>query len=144
MIGYIQNQMLSADIQIQPENDQVEVKADSSILDYPGRKDGEVVGEVLELDQVKRTGTVNEVWSRISYVDENGAEQTGYIPTSALDLPETIQTADAGIDKKLDAGTLSESSGEGVLQKQWRQAEVSVKSMEYRWELRLQHPQMRT
>lgn len=114
MIGYIQNQMLSADIQIQPENDQVEVKADSSILDYPGRKDGEVVGEVLELDQVKRTGTVNEVWSRISYVDENGAEQTGYIPTSALDLPETIQTADAGIDKKLDAGTLSESSGEGV------------------------------
>ena len=80
----------------------------------------------------------------LSYVDENGAEQTGYIPTSALDLPETIQTADAGIDKKLDAGTLSESSGEGVLQKQWRQAEVSVKSMEYRWELRLQHPQMRT
>ena len=66
MIGYIQNQMLSADIQIQPENDQVEVKADSSILDYPGRKDGEVVGEVLELDQVKRTGTVNEGWSRIS------------------------------------------------------------------------------
>lgn len=114
VIGYIQNQMLSADIQIQPENDQVEVKADSSILDYPGRKDGEVVGEVLELDQVKRTGTVNEGWSRISYVDENGAEQTGYIPTSALDLPETIQTADAGIDKKLDAGTLSESSGEGV------------------------------
>ena len=30
------------------------------------------------------------------------------------------------------------------LQKQWRQAEVSVKAMEYRWELRLQHPQMRT
>ena len=102
------------------------------------------MGEVLELDQVKRTGTVNEVWSRISYVDENGAEQTGYIPTSALDFPETIQTADAGIDKKLDAGDFQKAAEKVFLQKQWRQAEVSVKSMEYRWELRLQHPQMRT
>lgn len=114
VIGYIQNQMLSTDIQIQPADDQVEVKSDSSILDYPGKKDGEVVGEVLELDQVTRTGTVNEVWSRISYLDENGDEQTGYIPTSALDLPETEQDTGESIDEKLDAGTLHKSSGEGV------------------------------
>jgi len=53
--GYIQNQMLSDDIQIQPIEDQAEVRTDCSILDYPGRKDGEVVGEVLELDEVKLT-----------------------------------------------------------------------------------------
>ena len=112
--GYIQNQMLSDDIQIQPIEDQAEVRTDCSILDYPGRKDGEVVGEVLELDEVKRTGTVNEVWSRIVYQDESGEEQTGYIPTSVLDLPESVQTADASIDKELNAGTLHKSSGEGV------------------------------
>lgn len=112
--GYIQNQMLSEDIQIQPVEDQVEVKTDSSILDYPGRKDGEVVGEVLELDEVTRTGTVNEVWSRILYLDESGTEQTGYIPTDVLELPEAVQVADAGIDETLDAGTLHEGSGEGV------------------------------
>ncbi|HIR27674.1 MAG TPA: 3D domain-containing protein [Candidatus Choladousia intestinigallinarum] len=110
--GYIQNQMLSEDIQIQPVNDEVEVKTDSSILDYPGRKDGEVVGEVLELDEVKRTGTVNGVWSRIEFLDADGAAQTGYIPTSVLDLPETVQTA--SIDEELNAGTLHKSSGEGV------------------------------
>lgn len=112
--GYIQNQMLSDDIQIRPVEDMAEVKTDSSILDYPGRKDGEVIGEVLELDEVKRTGTVNDVWSRIVYQDESGEEQTGYIPTSVLDLPESVHTADASIDKDLNAGTLHKSSGEGV------------------------------
>ena len=66
------------------------------------RKDGEVVGEVLELDEVKRTGTVNDVWSRIEFLDGNGTAQTGYIPTSCLDLPETVQTD--SIDEELNAG----------------------------------------
>ena len=104
--GYMQNQMLSTDIQIQPADEEVEVKTDSSILDFPGRKDGEVVGEVLELDEVKRTGTVNDVWSRIEFLDGNGTAQTGYIPTSCLDLPETVQTD--SIDEELNAGTLHE------------------------------------
>ena len=110
--GYMQNQMLSTDIQIQPADEEVEVKTDSSILDFPGRKDGEVVGEVLELDEVKRTGTVNDVWSRIEFLDGNGTAQTGYIPTSCLDLPETVQTD--SIDEELNAGTLHEGSGEGL------------------------------
>ena len=65
VIGYIQNQMLSDTDQIEPANEEVEVKSDATVLDYPGRKDGEEIGEVLELDQVKQTGTVNKVWSRI-------------------------------------------------------------------------------
>lgn len=110
--GYIQNQMLSDDIQIEPVNDEVEVKTDSSILDFPGRKDGEIIGEVLELDEVKRTGTVNDVWSRIEFSDNEGVIQTGYVPNSILDLPDTVQTA--SVDEKLNAGTLHKSSGEGV------------------------------
>lgn len=110
--GYMQNQTLSDDIQIKPADDEVEIKTDSSILDFPGRKDGEIVGEVLELDEVKRTGIVNDVWSRIEFVNDQGGTQIGYIPTSSLDLPETELTA--SIDEELDAGTLHKSSGEGV------------------------------
>lgn len=112
--GYVQNQMLSEDIQITPVEDEVEVKSDCDILDFPGRKDGEVVGEVIELDQVKRTGTVNGGWSRIEYQASDGSSQEGYIPTSVLDLPNTDLSSEDAIDKKENAGTVHKSSGEGV------------------------------
>lgn len=114
IIGYIQNQMLSDTDQIEPENEEVEVKSDATVLDYPGRKDGEEIGEVLELDQVKQTGTVNKVWSRIEYQNADGTDAVGYIPTSCLNLPETAETEEDTIDKDKDAGTLHESMGKGV------------------------------
>ena len=40
---------------------------DSDILDYPGKKDGQVVGEVIQEDEVKRLATVNGIWSQIYY-----------------------------------------------------------------------------
>ena len=94
--------------------EEVEVTSDSSILDYPGKKDGEVVGEVLELDEVKRTGTVNNVWSRIEYQNADGTEQEGYIPTSCLNVSDGQESTEASIDTKKDAGTLHKSSGKGV------------------------------
>lgn len=112
--GYISDQSLSDTKQIEELSDTVKVQADSDILDFPGRKDGEVVGEVLELDEVERTGTVNEVWSRILYEDEAGAQQVGYIPTASLEGQE-VQVANADtIDKKKNAGIIHESEGEGV------------------------------
>ena len=99
IIGYIQNQMLSDTDQIEPANEEVEVKSDATVLDYPGRKDGEEIGEVLELDQVKQTGTVNKVWSRIEYQNADGTDAVGYIPTSCLNLPETAETEEDTIDK---------------------------------------------
>lgn len=112
--GYIQNQVLSDEMQIDPVKDTVEVKTDSSVLNYPGRKDGEVIGEVLELDTVERTGTVDDVWSQIVYEDIDGQEETGYIPTSCLDLPQESESDGEGIDESVEAGTLHESSGDGV------------------------------
>ena len=114
IIGYIQNQMLSDTDQIEPANEEVEVKSDATVLDYPGRKDGEEIGEVLELDQVKQTGTVNKVWSRIEYQNADGTDAVGYIPTSCLNLPETAEIEEDTIDKDKDAGTLHESTGKGV------------------------------
>lgn len=114
IIGYIQNQMLSDTDQIQSADEEVEVKSDTTVLDYPSRKDGEEVGEVLELDQVKQTGTVNGVWSRITYQNNDGTEAEGYIPTSCLNLPESSEEESGTIDEGKDAGTLHEGSGKGV------------------------------
>lgn len=115
VIGYIQTQALNSENQIvSMDAEEVEVTSDSSILDYPGKKDGEVVGEVLELDEVKRTGTVNDVWSRIEYQNADGTEQEGYIPTSCLNVSDGQESTEASIDTKKDAGTLHKSSGKGV------------------------------
>lgn len=115
VIGYIQTQALNSENQIvSMDAEEVEVTSDSSILDYPGKKDGEVVGEVLELDEVKRTGTVNNVWSRIEYQNADGTEQEGYIPTSCLNVSDGQESTEASIDTKKDAATLHKSSGKGV------------------------------
>ena len=63
--GYVQDSVLSDTETVNKFTDTVTVASDSDIFDYPGRKDGEVVGEVLEDDELKRTGTVDDIWSRI-------------------------------------------------------------------------------
>ena len=72
--GYVQDSVLSDTETVNKFTDTVTVASDSDIFDYPGRKDGEVVGEVLEDDELKRTGTVDDIWSRIVYTDDNGTE----------------------------------------------------------------------
>ncbi len=117
VIGYIETEMLSDRSLMTKMDDKVVVDHDTDILDYPGKKDGEIIGEALEYDEYARTATVNGVWSRIVYEDENGTEQTGYLPTSALKgQDEEITVVSMADEKGKDgnAGTLSESEGEGV------------------------------
>ena len=38
-----------------------------------------MIGEVLEEDEISRTGTIDDIWSRILFEDDNGEEQVGYI-----------------------------------------------------------------
>lgn len=116
VIGYVQTEVLSDRSLMTKMDDTVIVDEDTDILDYPSVKDGEIVGEALEYDELLRTATVNGVWSRVSYEDEKGKEQIGYLPTSTLkDQDEEITVvamADPSEEEK--AGTLSESEGEGV------------------------------
>lgn len=115
VIGYVSDSVLSEEMQIQEVSDTVTVAVDTDILDYPGRKDGQVVGEVLELDEVERTGTLHEVWSRIVYEDDSHTEQIGYIPTSSLEGQEKTEVAKAdSIDEKKGAGKIHKSDGKGV------------------------------
>ncbi len=114
--GYLPDSSLSDQEQILKFTDRVTVASDSDVLDFPGVKDGEVIGEVLELDEVTRTGTIDDVWSRILFMDDEGEEQTGYIPTTSLeDFNTQIQVAQAGdTDQNLDAGVIHENKGSGV------------------------------
>ena len=67
IIGYVSDSVLSDTEIVNKFTDTVTAAQDSDILDYPGKKDGEVVGEVLQDDELKRTGTVDAdaIWSRI-------------------------------------------------------------------------------
>lgn len=82
-------------------------------------KDGEVVGEVLQDDELKRTGTVDDIWSRIVYTDDSGAQQTGYIPTSCLEGYQENEVAKAEQEKKTKAGSLPRVPEKVFLQTLW-------------------------
>ena len=73
IIGYVSDSVLSDTEIVNKFTDTVTAAQDSDILDYPGKKDGEVVGEVLQDDELKRTGTVDAIWSRIVYTDDSGS-----------------------------------------------------------------------
>lgn len=119
--GYVQDSVLTDVDFLKEFTDTVTVETDSDILDYPGLRDGEVVGEALQMDELTRTGTVNDVWSVIHYSDAQGIMREGYVLTSCLagqeKLPETDTQTTAGsneIDETVGAGVLSKSSGTGI------------------------------
>ena len=114
IIGYVSDSVLSDTEIVNKFTDTVTAAQDSDILDYPGKKDGEVVGEVLQDDELKRTGTVDAIWSRIVYTDDSGSDHVGYIPTSCLEGYQATEVAKAEQEKNTKAGSLTKSSGEGV------------------------------
>ena len=91
-------------------NDTVTVAIDADILDYPGKKEGNIIGEVLEGDEISRTGTISDAWSRILFEDETGKMQTGYIPTSYLEG----YGENSGTEESAEAGVIHKSSGKGI------------------------------
>lgn len=119
IIGYVPNTILSDQSQMEKFTDTVKVAKDCDIIDFPGRKDGQVVGEVLEQDEVTRTGTINAIWSRILYQDESGKQQVGYIPTNVLEGQQDVKEVAKADTKttaseKVVAGVLHKSKGKGV------------------------------
>lgn len=117
VIGYVQTEILSDRSLLTKMEDTVVVDQDTDILDYPGRKDGEAIGEALEYDEFLRTATVNGVWSRVVWEDEKGKEQMGYLPTSTLkdqDEEITVVAMAGDAEGEEGAGVLSESDGDGV------------------------------
>ena len=70
--GYVQTKNINDSDQVKAAKGTFTALKDSDILDYPGKKDGEVVGEIIQEDEVKRLSTVNDIWSQISYKNDKG------------------------------------------------------------------------
>lgn len=116
--GYVPTDSLVDSIHLKKVKDVLKAVKDANILDYPGRKEGEVVGEVLELDEVERTATINGIWSRIYYQNEAGKRRVGYIPTNVLEgqekVKETAKETEIALVDGEEAGVLHKSKGKGV------------------------------
>ena len=85
-IGYVPTEYLSDVPQLQEIKAKVIAVADGEILDYPSRKDGQVIGQVSQKDKFRCTGIVNGVWSRIVFKDEK------IIKGLAISQPASLQT----------------------------------------------------
>lgn len=94
IMGYTQDGNLGEKEILTKTDDLVTAEEDYDILDYPGRKDGEVIGEILEMDEVKRTATIDEVWSQITFLDDLEQEQVGYVPTSIFGGQEETENTE--------------------------------------------------
>lgn len=116
--GFVSDIQLGQGTALEAVNDTVTVARDCDVLDFPGRKDGEVTGEVLEEDQITRTGIVDGIWSRIIFENEEGTSSTGYIPTNVLEGYEdeslTAKADTSTSNGDIQAGSIHKSAGEGV------------------------------
>ena len=126
--GYVTDSSLSLESNIDPMLEYMTVSADSEVLDYPGQRDGDVIGEVLEYDEVEMTGVIGDTWSRIRFLDDNFEEQEGYILIDNLDgggalienltgagPDHTEENAQAAADADaVDAGYIHVSDGDGI------------------------------
>ena len=120
--GYVPTKHINDSDQVAQARGTFTALKDSDILDYPGKKDGQVVGEVIQEDEVKRLATVNGIWSQIYYKKENGKRGIGYIPTSVLENTAAEENTEESKVAKVDgeeAGTIHKSEGKGVLQRLW-------------------------
>ena len=126
--GYVTDASLRDRSNIDAVKEYLMVSSDSDVLDYPGVRDGDVIGEVEEFDEVELTGLIGSAWGRIRFLDDEYEEQEGYILTDYLDgadaVVQKIQTqgADHSAENalaaeeagKVDAGYISVSNGDGI------------------------------
>ena len=113
VMGYTSDSSLTEKEILKKTNDQATSRQDWDILDYPGRKDGEVIGEILEMDEVERTAMVDGVWSQIVFLDAQEQEQIGYVPTNILEIEESENSPDEEGNPTGEAASKEESDPAG-------------------------------
>ena len=126
--GYVTDSSLSTESNIDPRLEYMMVASDSQVFDYPGQRDGDVIGEVLEYDEVEMTGVIGDTWSRIRFLNDDLEKQEGYILIENLDggseliesltAPGPGQSEEdeltAGETEDVDAGYIHVSDGDGI------------------------------
>ena len=93
--------------------DQKTAQKAGEICDYPSLRDGNPVKNIQAGDICSRIGTIYDAWSCVTYLDENGAEQIGYILTDVLEETE-VETASVGQADLSQEAMIGQSSDTGV------------------------------
>ena len=106
--GYVDEYGLSDERVLVKMMDTAVISTDCDIMDYPSRRDGDIVGELLAEDVVTRIGSFDDIWTRIVFQDDQGGKKDGYILTTNLKGYENT-TAASSRD-----GSIHKSTGRGV------------------------------
>ncbi len=126
--GYVTDSSISKKSNVEAMMEYMSVAADSEVLDYPGQRDGDVIGEVMEYDEVELTGMIGTTWSRIRFLDDAMEEKEGYVLTEVLDGSDELisnlseaapdhseeNARNAAEAEEVDAGYISVSDGNGI------------------------------
>ena len=125
--GFVTDASLSEKSNVEAMKEYMMVASASEVLDYPGQRDGDVIGEVMEYDEVELTGLIGDTWGRIKFLDDDLQEQEGYVLTGVLDgsaeLLQGLAAQDAHAEEnaqaaedaaQVDAGYISVSDGDGI------------------------------
>ena len=125
--GYVRNVHLNDSNPLVKVNDAVTLASDGEVLDFPGFKNGNVIGTVSKDDILERSAEVYGVWSRVLFMTDQNKERMGYIPSSLLvgytpaPAQEQEQEADnpaaggtAPVSGTVEAGVIHKSTGVGI------------------------------
>ena len=109
--GYMINTSLNENSLItKVDNEEVRVTDDCVVRDYPGMKDGQQIGELLEEDEVLRVGDCNGAWSKVTYQEIDGSTVTGFVANACLD----IESEETETEEPQEEGTIHESAGDSL------------------------------
>lgn len=125
--GYVRNVHLNDTNPLVKVNDAVTLASDGEVLDFPGFKNGNVIGTVSKDDILERSAEVYGEWSRVLFMTDKNTERMGYIPSSMLvgyspvptEVPEQEADNPTGdgeipVSGVVEAGVIHKSTGVGI------------------------------
>ena len=129
--GFVKKPVLAKDDPVEYKDDVVTAVKNSEVYDFPGKKEGEIIGEILKYDEVERQAVIYGTWSQITYLDDDNTEKSGYVPTNVFSgyeyvgvtptpaptiPPEDLTAFEEEKDsmEELEAGMIHISEGNGI------------------------------
>lgn len=102
--GYVESYYLSDEELLTEMNEELQVTENTDILDFPGTRNGLVIGSVIKTETVLCTGICTNEWSRISFTNDAGEETVGFLPNSALSVSQKSNATNASGEDDMIAG----------------------------------------
>lgn len=102
--GYVESYYLSDGELLTEMEEELQVTENADVLDFPGTRNGLVIGSVIKTETVLCTGICTNEWSRVRFTNDAGEEATGFLPNSALSASQKSNATNASGEDDLIAG----------------------------------------